>query len=324
MNSNTQLLVGLLSLVVIFSLSGLLSGCDDDTIISPFSGREAYFSIYGFISTADTQYVRVIPIRNSVGRDTEPVDLGLTVRTTGMNTGNTAVWAPVLPLLENGERGVLFSDSTFGYVYRAIFTPVVNETYTMEVIRPDGKFSSASATVPRVQVPEVSDVWTRNDSLFQTVVFPGVEEPPFNIQIVYRVSSNLFYPEIQFPTAPLDYTGEGYQVENGWRVDIDLASDVVKVRQYIADNITQFSPLPVVEDVETYDLLSIDIRMRAEIGDSLWRQLDFRNTDTSRLSQPGAFSNVTNGFGYFGATGSNVRTWELPRDSTTSKIGFSM
>ena len=298
-------------------------GCEGDTIITPFSEREAYFTIFGFISTADTQRVRVIPVRTSLERDDVPRPLDVTVQTTRMSNGTVEEWVEVRPELEDGSRGLMFSDSTFGHVFQAVFTPFVGETYVLEVIGSDGRTSSASVTIPGVAPPAISDVWARNDSFFQSVTWPGVNRLPSSIEVIYRLGSSLFYPEIQLPAIPVDYEGKGFATIDGWQVDIDLQSDVAFVRQFVADNFTDYSPFPSVEDVDTYELASMDIRMRIIVADSLSRQLD-DSLSAARLSQPGAFSNVENGFGFFGAAGTNSRLWELPPDTTIRRrIGFT-
>ena len=151
----------------------------------------------------------------------------------------------------------------------------------------------------------------------------SVEKLPRSIETVYRLGSSLFYPEIQLPAIPVNYDGQGYPTDEGWRVDLDLATDVAFVRQFVADNFSDYSPLPTVEDVDTYELASMDIRMRVIVGDSLSETLD-DPTQIALISQPGAFSNVENGFGFFAAAGTNSRLWELPPDlELRQAIGFT-
>ena len=170
---NRNILTTKLPVVILLLLASFVKlGCSDDTIITPFSDREAYFTLFGFISTADTQLVRVIPVRNELERDQTATSLDVTVQTTRKSDGAVEEWQQVLPELENGDRGLAFSDSSFGHVFRATFTPFVGETYLLEVIRPDGKMSSAEVTIPAVAAPIISDVWTRNDTIFQSVTWP--------------------------------------------------------------------------------------------------------------------------------------------------------
>lgn len=299
-----------------------ITGCDDDTLISPFSGRDAHFSVYGYISHEDTHYVRVVPIRNTVDRSTEPTQASFSVRSTSVDRNTTTDWQEVLPLLDSGDRGLMFSDSTFGHVFRAVFTPFTGDSYTLEIASPDGDVTTARISAPPVTQPVVDNIWTRNDSTFQTIILPGISESPLEMKAGYRLASPLFYPDIQHPLVFIDYTGKGYATDAGWRVDMDLASDVVEVRQFVADNISSYSPYSTVEDPATMVLVSVDMRFRIVKADSMWSRLQNNPVILSTLSQPGAFSNVTNGFGYVGATGTNVVHWMLPTDSTRIQIGF--
>ncbi|NND72911.1 MAG: hypothetical protein HKN43_15145 [Rhodothermales bacterium] len=311
------------AVVLLMVLVAIGPACQGDTIITPFSDRDAHFTLFGFISTADTQRVRVIPVRTQLDREMEPVPLDVTVTTTGKSSGLVEEWGELRPLLSSGERGVMFDDSTFGHVFQAIFTPVIGETYVLEVAGRDGRSSSASVSIPVVEAPVISDVWERNDSLFQSVTWPGVDQPPFDIEMVYRLGSSLFFPEIQLPAIPVDYNGKGFPTPGGWQVDIDLQSDVAFVRQFVADNFSDYSPLPSVEDVDTYELVSMDVRMRIIVMDSLSQQFS-GDVSIAALSQPGAFSNVENGFGFLAAVGTNSRLWELPPDpEIRERIGFT-
>lgn len=304
--------------VVLFGLSG----CDDETIVSPFSDRDAEFTIFGFMTQSDSQLVRVIPVRRRLERPDEPATLDVSVRSRAMSTGRIVEWDQVLPRLEDGRLGLQFADSSFGHVFLGRFLPLVGETYELVIEKPDGTTATARTTIPRVQSPVVAQPVVSGDSVVQTVLWPGVDRAPVEILMVYRLASPIFRSEIQIPAAPVYHNGRGTPTPGGWQVDINLNEDVKTVRRFVIDNLAFFSEFPSVENSETFPLDLVDIRMRVSVGDSAWTFADGA-PDLARLSQPGAASNVENGFGFFGAIGSEVQTWLLPDAELRREIGFT-
>ena len=133
-NSNSFVLLAILAMFLLTNV-----GCEGDTIISPYSGRDIHYSVYGFINTTDTHYVRIVPIRANGLRDITPQDLDVIVSTVELRTNRTDVWEPVLHQLDDGSRGLPLADSTFGHVYRAIFTPNADDEFLFEVRGFDGR-----------------------------------------------------------------------------------------------------------------------------------------------------------------------------------------
>lgn len=309
-------------LLFLIGLAILSSGCDQETIISPFSGRDAYFSIYGYLSSNGSQFVRVSPIRNDLDRDKTPVSLDVEVTTRAIGSGRTQTWSQVLPRLEDGQAGLMFSDSTFGHVFTSSFVPVVGETYEIEVVRPDGATTRARTKIPFVNKPVLGPYRTVGDTVYHTVLWPGLTKAPAEIQSVYRLDSPIFKPEIQIPAAPVTHNGEGYLTADGWEIEINLNEDVSIVRQFVNDNLDILSDLPSLEDPLNFPLQLVDVRMRATVRDSSWTFVA-DEADLARLSQPGAVSNVENGFGYFGSLGTEVDTWLLTDPIILQLIGFN-
>ena len=232
-------------------------------------------------------------------------------------------WFQVLPRLENGQEGLMFADSTFGHVFASNFRPVVGETYEIEVRRPDGAVSRARARVPHVNKPVVGAYRIQGDSVFQIVHWPGVTEAPAEILSVYRLDSDIFKPEIQIPAAPVFHTNEGRATDQGWEIEINLNNDVADVRAYIVDNLPVYSNLPTLEDEANFPLGLVDVRMRVTVRDSAWTFVS-PDANISRIAQPGAISNVENGFGFFGALGTEVDTWLLEDPETLRIAGFNL
>ena len=75
----------------------LLAGACDNTV-QPFAeDADALFTLSGFLSTAaDTQFVRVIPLRQSLSADDEALPLGAEVTLTELQTGGVH-WTDNIP-----------------------------------------------------------------------------------------------------------------------------------------------------------------------------------------------------------------------------------
>ncbi len=300
-------------------LAVTMSGCDD-TIISPFSDREANYSIFGYIATDDTHYVRIVPIRNTLDRDVIPVQLDASVTTTNEATGRVDEWSQLLPVQDDGSRGLLFSDSTYGHVFRAIFPVNPGESYTFRVNGFDGDSVSARVSVPFISEPRVEDIVVDNGRIVQTLVIPDLGYQPFAVGVLYVLASDIFNaPRIGIW---LYNHGVGTVDDDGVRIEMDLAEDVQLLRKEIVDNLNQYATIPVVEDPQTFTLYLLERRARVFAGDSTWNFIS-ANPDLGRLAQPGAHSNVEGGFGFFGALGTNFAEMPITDSQIRQQIGFT-
>ncbi|MEX2600247.1 MAG: hypothetical protein WD355_01285 [Balneolaceae bacterium] len=131
-----QIVPGILLLLLPYLLS--LSGCNET--FEPWIENDRYhFSIYGYLdSSADTQWVRVMPVREDFLLDPEqPIDATVT-----------------LEHIETGET-VVMSDSLFEYAHGAYawnFWTTMDlepeQTYRIRAERSDGEYSQAQTTLP--------------------------------------------------------------------------------------------------------------------------------------------------------------------------------
>ncbi|NND72912.1 MAG: hypothetical protein HKN43_15150 [Rhodothermales bacterium] len=316
MTSSESIIRLLLTLVLLVSATG----CDDNTIISPFSGRDAHFSIYGFISTSDTQLVRIVPVRNRLERDDQPTDLQAVVTTTELNSGRVDIWSPVRRQLETGDLGLQFSDSTFGHVYRAIFTPNSGDAFEMRIEGFDGNFSSATTSIPFVSQPVLGDYFDVDGEIHQRIVWPGVFQQPFRVATwLYFASTNLRPDEF---AVPFYHNAFGEVTEDGLTIELNLNEDIRLLRRHIVENLSRYSDSPTVENPSTFPLVLTDRRIRIFVGDSTWAFIS-SSPDEARSSQPGALSNVHNGFGFFGSLGTSVVEAPIIDPAVRLQIGLS-
>ena len=310
-----------LKVVVVLITFGCTSGCDDNTIITPFSERDVHYSIYGFISTTDTQLVRIVPVRKHLERDVVPIDLRAVVSSTELNSGRLDMWSPVLPQLNNGDRGVQFDDSTFGHVYRAIFTPNTGDKYEFRVEGFDGKKTTAQATIPSVPRGVAGSYFEVEGEVHQHVQWPGLSRQPFSVATWYYFMSTDLRPQ-EF-AVPLYHNSFGEISGEGLIIDMNLNEDIRLLRKHIVDNLSLYSSSPTVEDPDTFNLVMTDRRIRIFVGDSTWNFIS-AVPDRARISQPGAFSNVEDGFGYFGGLGTSIVEANITDPVIRQQMGLSL
>lgn len=140
--------------VSLFTCLLLFFGCDQtfqpirDNSIAPFS-------IFGYLdASADTQWVRVAPIRKQISMSAEDIpDMTITVE--DMQTGNTAIMYDSLFQIPDG-RNVLNAWGTMDFLKP-------EQTYTLQAEREDGAESHVEITfppdfpTPRLEIKEIFD-----------------------------------------------------------------------------------------------------------------------------------------------------------------------
>ena len=129
-------------LVLAIAAAAMTAGCE--TAVDPFQPSDMYFSIGGVIdASAETQFVRLSPLRRSAVISPDPLDAVVT--TTDLATGETAVWRDsVFALVPSGIAHNVWT--TFDFE--------AGHTYRFEARSPEGNVSSAVVDLPEA-VPEV-------------------------------------------------------------------------------------------------------------------------------------------------------------------------
>lgn len=268
---------------VMLAVCLLLAGCDQDTFIDPFIGQDRYYTIYGFLDENETEhYLRVIPVRRTpevVDADDAPqAFIDAEVYSTDLNTNIRTRWAHTLRPL---------SDGTYGHVFRADFIVVAGRRYRIEVERSDGKVTTAETKVPlfgnHIQ-PQPGPLEGAGDSLFQDVELPGVASLA-ELFVTYA-------PPIGTPVA-IPYGRAGMPtIEGNWRFRINLGQDLLFLRA------TQ-GPGAIAA-----------VGVLVKVLDQNWT-LPPEPLDPDVLVQPGALSNVENGYGFWGSIGFLARDWPV-------------
>lgn len=273
------------SAVVFLLFATLAGGCDN--AIDPFAESHRYYALFGYLDAdVDSQFVRIEPTRSNPELGPASFDVE-SVMTTDLETNEVVVWRDSSIELEEGGTGLL---------YYGTLRPVRGRRYRIDVIRSDGALSSAVTRVPAepplsVRRPDRSFL----GRLDQGLLFDGVVREPELIVVKYAVTfGTLTEPlEVRVP-----YIAPGAPEGSGWRVIVRLTRDKGTVLERLSLKTTD--PLAL-------HTLSIDLRLLS---------------DDWPLEPPGLTeTNVTNGFGFFGAAATHRATWVLD-SAFVAELGF--
>lgn len=277
-------------------MAGLM-GCDDS--VNPFVEEDRFYTLYGYLDTASPQqYLRVMPLRTIIGAD-DVATIDATVTTTARENGVTIVWQ---------DSVVTFSDGSLGHIFRGDFRPIPGWTYDLVVERSDGITARASTTVPLPEHVTLADPFTLLTNVTQRVHWQDIDTPPFRVEVWYRFVNHS--PRSPFLNAVVVYGEErlGELKDGGWEVRVQLTADKFRVAELLG----------VSEDT---GLALLGVGMRLTMTDNQWRPPGgVYNPEV--LVQPGTFSNVENGFGFFGSINHYATEWTLPED-VVQRLGYS-
>ena len=267
-------------------------GCEDTVTAILESNRK--ISMFATLDmNADTQFVRVIPIRETIDGFVDPSLYAL--RSIDLDNGSEVEWEDSLITFDDGSEGLVF------------FAPLrvfPGHTYRIEASGGNSDLiTSAETTIPQVPSvsvgPDSAERFVTPSGFFvismQDVVWSGLEREPLEIELWYRFlrTPRSGFDDIRFPFPP-----DGEMLADELSFTLDLAAQ----RFVIAD--------------------SVDTRRTAFIG--LGMRITILNTafvppggvfDRELLVQPGTFSNVENGFGFIGTVGRFSTEWVLNEDT---------
>lgn len=283
-------------------LAGLLVGtlgCEED--VDPFVESDRSFTVYGYLDPGEaTQYLRVIPLLQVLAEDGPRAPLNATVTTTELERGVTTTWRDSI---------MTFSDGSMGHVFYGNFRPVPGRTYRLEVIPPNGRPATVATTkLPLQPVARFGDLVQGSGfdsgqiiySAIQPIIWENIDFAPFRVEMWYRFAnvpvSRPFLEMVQ------TYGAEdlGRAVDNGWRIDARLSRDG--------------------EQLGAGGLTMLGVGMRITLADDTWRPPG-GVFDPEILVQPGTFSNVENGFGFFGSVNQYTVEWLLDQD-VVENLGY--
>ncbi len=255
-------------------LLALLAGCDD-AIETPESLRGTY-TLYGALDpTADTQAIRVVPVRDTIGLD-EDVVLPISVVSIDLATGAETPWRDSLVTFPRGQRG---------HVYSAATRPGFGTRQRVVVRRDEGGEVSALVAVPP-RVEPLRRLVSPTGNLQYAFLMP--DAPQLNrVTVEYRLATSTGSGTTVLRTVD----GSIGPVEFGWEIVLDLA---------VADELVQLAGTQQLPSAQARDLALQLITIRGEIASEDWRPPG-GVFDPDVLADPEALTNVRGGFGFVGA-----------------------
>ena len=252
------------------------------------------FSVFGLINPkADTNAIRVFEIESEI-RLVRPDPIDAVVTTTLMQTGDTQAWQ---------DSVIQLADGDYRHVFWAEFSASAGETYRLEVTRSDGETTWAETTVPPPVTLEVlePDTLIAREALQPIFIRGGPPTLP-RIDVEYIVVGFRAGGSVPiFKPVTFNYAGKPTQQSGGWLLEIDLIEDF-KVIFQVFDTDAEVT-------TEIIDLR--EIRVRVHVGDENWVS-PIGVFDAEFLVEPGTFSNIENGFGFFGSAYIESTTFRPP------------
>jgi len=278
--------------LTVVALVGTLAGttgCAEDVTAPPASG--AFFTMWGALDpVTDFQAIRVIAVTDVLEPVPGPLDASVT--STDLRTGQVTTWRDSL---------VSFPNGTSGHVFVADVGVDYNGVYRVEARRADGTGSRATVTVPpRVEAFLESD---ENGSPEEAALWPGVPQlnaPALTLRI-QDASCAVQFHDVELSDIAL---AEAEPFEFGWRTQFSLA----RLREELPAHLASGALLQVT--------------LRAEVASVEWR-FPTDDFDPEILIEPGAFTNVEDGFGFIGAAYPASLTW-VPDPRATARAGFAV
>ncbi|NNF04725.1 MAG: DUF4249 family protein [Rhodothermales bacterium] len=283
----------------------LFSACDD-TFVDPFDNDGRIFSVFGYLDAfAFEQKVRVIAIKRYPERIHTVTDdqafIDARVHSTNLVTGQIIHWNHSLRQLDDGR---------YAHIFSAGFQPREGHEYRLTVTRNDGRTATAETEVPYhftstpIDFDPVS-IRRRSSASRIPVRIEGLPSVG-RILVRYRVSATDTSDIVLEKRLPMEISygrSGGPDGSGGWRFYLDIPRD----GRILADRIRQLQSEGKLgmSAVHVY-AMTIQIQML----DDQWIPIH-DDVDIIELSQPGAFTNVENGYGYWGAMSSILQDFDL-------------
>ena len=301
----------ILAMAMFLGLLLATAGCEES--VDAITGTEIPFTIWGFLdSAADTQYVRVFEVADQLIPDRD-AKIDARVFSTNRTTGQRREWMY--------ER-VHFDSLITGHFFRAPFRPQHEDRYLLEVVRSDGETASAEVTVP----PAANFTLETGESSVTIPVFIEGNVPNLiGLRVTYHainVPPPQAWPQgtpvaaaVQLPVI-VSYDDRVERIPGGWRFTIDMDRDFEIVRRAYQINCLITDPEESAPDVWLRKM-----EFSGLIADSAWAPPG-GVFDANVLSVPGTFSNVKNGYGFFGAGEGIGRVW-TPVTETSLQAGYN-
>lgn len=275
----------------------VLSACDES--VNPIIESDRNYTLFGVLDMGrDTQFVRVVPIRNELEQRTNtPPDVTFTSE--DLTNGSKLVWQ---------DSVVAFPNGSFGYVYFTPLRVLPGHTYLIEVLDPaTGIVTSAETTAPElpeaVILPDTVQGSATSGGIIRTgsqkIIWQGIDRRPYRIEQWYRFlppTDGAPFFDVLLPYEPSNKASS--DDTNAWEVNLELHIDRLALDTLLAVPSMALAGLGM-------QVVVLDPEYAPPGG----------VFDPEILVQPGTMSNVVNGFGFVGSAGRFATEWILSKHS---------
>ncbi len=256
----------------------VLAGCE--TSFEVFGESDAYFSMFGVLdASADTQWVRVETLQDSLLTDTKPLDAVVTM--THLASGRRVIWRDSLFQFIGGATAYnVWTDEPI--------RPL--ETYLLEAVRSDGATSAATVTLPDTFPDPLLNVFPF--SLINLPVTGNVCARTFDMIIRLDRFAAL---EVTYHVPTARGTARTFSVSYVLKAERN-EDDAFEVRVAWVEDLKRLAALD--RDISTAELLQLSaVELLVASAGPDWPE---NTLDDKTVALPGAVTHVENGFGFVG------------------------
>lgn len=263
-------------LFVCILFSSLLAGCENS--FEPIKDNNLYnYSMYGILDlTADTHWVRVMPLRNTIFRDSMGNDA--TVRLIRESTGQTEQLEDTLLRL---------AQNTYVWNFWTTTQLQPSEDYTVTAESPEGEITFATASIPADFPPP--EIYYRENTENCHIIIDSIVERLVVAEITYEFQiehNDETTSVIRFPISHIRSVQDALGGDHELVINNDIAT------------------LAAEHNVSPSQIINLSGELLLVSADSNWTELDMTGADL-----PGENSNVQNGLGI--VTGIVSKTFPL-------------
>ena len=255
-----------------------LSACE--TTFDAFKENDRYFSITGYLDAgADTQFIRIEPLRDSLLLGTTSIDVEVTLE--HLATGIKKTWNDSL---------FEFSEGVYAHNYWSPEAVQPLETYRLEVKQPDGITSTALITLPDTFPepipPDVLCMSLRSyclESWVLSIDVKGIKNLAAATAVYHYIDPDPLAAS-KCGVYKVPYWRKAIPTQDGFRIPVEWRKDL----EAIASNWTAHGFIPFFANFDLF----------VAVGNDEWP--DIAQLDQESLFLPDVATNVEQGVGFVG------------------------
>ena len=254
-----------------------LAACDE-SIPKPDALEETYTLWGAFNPGSDQQFVRVVPITDTVSLGSRD-PLGVEVRSLDLLTGTETSWR---------DSVITYPGGAIGHVFTSNLRPNFESRHVFSVIPSDGgREVSALVPMPPLVEPILQTVRLTAAEATYPIFWPGAPQVNNPTLTYFFEDGNCNRDSLQVP-----FPGTSDPAEFGWQMMLRLDEDT-------EPNAFRIS----------FPTALLKLTVQGEVASEGWRLPLAAANDPELLIQPEVLTNVENGFGFVGAAYTVEKSW---------------